>query len=126
MRCSTIAHPAGCRSIPVVAHQHLSSRMPGRRTAARCRTAVKSVFQVHGVDAAGRVVLRRQLKRRHVLAFRLPREELPFRHTDALAIGDEAAFGPVKGIRTLVFSLEVVEFSYTYRGQSDILQLRDA
>src|ERR1700757_2363273 len=29
----------------------------------------KSVFQVHGVDAAGRVVLRRQLKRRHVLAF---------------------------------------------------------
>jgi transposase len=29
----------------------------------------KSVFQVHGVDAAGQVVLRRQLKRRHVLAF---------------------------------------------------------
>ena len=29
----------------------------------------KAVFQVHGVDAAGQVVLRRQLKRRHVLAF---------------------------------------------------------
>ena len=29
----------------------------------------KSVFQVHGVDAAGQVVLRRQLKRRQVLAF---------------------------------------------------------
>jgi transposase len=29
----------------------------------------KSVFQVHGVDAAGQVVLRRQLKRRYVLAF---------------------------------------------------------
>src|SRR5262249_58912937 len=29
----------------------------------------KSVFQVHGVDAAGQVVLRRQLKRQHVLAF---------------------------------------------------------
>jgi transposase len=29
----------------------------------------KSVFQVHGVDAAGQVVLRRQLRRRHVLAF---------------------------------------------------------
>ena len=29
----------------------------------------KSVFQVHGVDAAGVVVVRRQLKRRHVLAF---------------------------------------------------------
>ena len=29
----------------------------------------KSVFQVHGVDAQGQVVLRRQLKRRYVLAF---------------------------------------------------------
>jgi transposase len=29
----------------------------------------KSVFQVHGVDAEGKVVLRRQLKRRYVLAF---------------------------------------------------------
>jgi transposase len=29
----------------------------------------KSVFQVHGVDAAGQVVLRRKLKRRYVLAF---------------------------------------------------------
>ena len=29
----------------------------------------KSVFQVHGVDAEGNVTLRRQLKRRHVLAF---------------------------------------------------------
>ena len=29
----------------------------------------KSVFQVHGVNAAGEVVIRRQLKRRTVLAF---------------------------------------------------------
>jgi transposase len=29
----------------------------------------KSVFQVHGVDADGQVVIRRQLKRRYVLAF---------------------------------------------------------
>jgi transposase len=29
----------------------------------------KSVFQVHGIDAEGKVVLRRQLKRRYVLAF---------------------------------------------------------
>ncbi len=35
----------------------------------------KSVFQVHGVDAGGHVVIRRQLKRRYVLAFfeKLPR-----------------------------------------------------
>jgi transposase len=29
----------------------------------------KSVFQVHGVDAAGQVLIRRQLKRRYVLVF---------------------------------------------------------
>ena len=29
----------------------------------------KSVFQVHDVDADGQVVIRRQLKRRYVLAF---------------------------------------------------------
>ena len=29
----------------------------------------KSVFQVHGVDAKGHVLIRRQLKRRYVLAF---------------------------------------------------------
>ncbi len=29
----------------------------------------KSVFQVHGVDAQGKVVVRRQLKRRQVLPF---------------------------------------------------------
>jgi len=29
----------------------------------------KSVFQVHGVDAASQVVIRRKLKRRYVLAF---------------------------------------------------------
>src|SRR5215471_10769262 len=29
----------------------------------------KSVFQVHGIDAAGHAVIRRQLKRRYVLAF---------------------------------------------------------
>jgi transposase len=35
----------------------------------------KSVFQVHGIDATGHVVIRRQLKRRYVLAFfqKLPR-----------------------------------------------------
>ena len=29
----------------------------------------KSVFQIHGVDAEGNVIFRRQLKRRYVLAF---------------------------------------------------------
>jgi transposase len=35
----------------------------------------KSVFQVHGIDTEGRVIVRRQLKRRYVLAFfqKLPR-----------------------------------------------------
>jgi transposase len=29
----------------------------------------KSVFQVHGIDPEGKAVIRRQLKRRYVLAF---------------------------------------------------------
>ena len=29
----------------------------------------KSVFQVHGIDVEGKVIVRRQLKRRYVLAF---------------------------------------------------------
>ena len=29
----------------------------------------RSVFQVHCIDAAGQLVVRRQLKRRHILAF---------------------------------------------------------
>ena len=37
----------------------------------------KSVFQVHGVDNDGKVVIRRQLKRRYVLAFF---EKLPQTH----------------------------------------------
>ena len=42
----------------------------------------KSVFQVHGVDAAGLVVIRRQLKRRSVLAF--------FQKLPACLVGIEA------------------------------------
>ena len=45
-----------------------------RRAACKAVTTIgldiaKSVFQVHGVDAIGKVVIRRQLKRRYVLAF---------------------------------------------------------
>jgi transposase len=29
----------------------------------------KSVFQIHGIDAAGNVIVRRKLKRRYVLSF---------------------------------------------------------
>ena len=38
----------------------------------------KSVFQVHGIDAEGNVLIRRQLKRRYVLAFfKVSRPVLP-------------------------------------------------
>jgi len=42
----------------------------------------KSVFQVHGVDAVGKVIIRRQLKRRHVLPF--------FQKLPACTVGIEA------------------------------------
>jgi transposase len=43
----------------------------------------KSVFQVHGVDAGGQVVVRRQLKRRYVMAF--------FQKVPPCLVGIEAA-----------------------------------
>lgn len=45
----------------------------------------KSVFQVHGVDAQGRVVVRRQLRRLQVLAF--------FKRLDPCLVGMEACSG---------------------------------
>src|SRR5512145_2906555 len=42
----------------------------------------KSVFQVHGIDAEGKVLIRRQLKRRHVLPF--------FQRLPACVVGMEA------------------------------------
>ena len=51
----------------------------------------KSVFQVHGIDAAGQVVIRRQLKRRYVLGF--------FQKLPPCLIGIEACASsrPVRG-----------------------------
>ena len=43
----------------------------------------KSVFQVHGIDAKGDVIIRRQLKRRYVLAF--------FQKLPSCLVGIEAA-----------------------------------
>jgi transposase len=43
----------------------------------------KSVFQVHGVDAAGKVIIRRRLKRRQVLPF--------FQRLPACVVGMEAS-----------------------------------
>src|SRR5208282_2120625 len=42
----------------------------------------KSIFQVHGIDAGGNVVIRRQLRRRHVLTF--------FQNLPACVVGIEA------------------------------------
>jgi transposase len=49
----------------------------------------KSVFQVHGVDGAGQVVIRRQSKRRYVLAFfqKLPACLVPSRPVPHRTIG---------------------------------------
>jgi transposase len=47
----------------------------------------KSVFQVHSVDTNGDVVLRRELKRRYVLAF--------FQKLPACLVGIEACTRPI-------------------------------
>ena len=40
----------------------------------------KSVFQVHGIDAEGKVIIRRQLKRRYVIVFREAAAAVPDWH----------------------------------------------
>jgi transposase len=57
----------------------------------------KSVFQIHGVDAAGNVIVRRQLKRRYVLPF--------FQKLPPCLVGIEACasshhwYGPLVGAK---------------------------
>jgi transposase len=48
---------------------HDSEELPMQTVTTIGFDIAKSVFQVHGVDAGGEVVIRRKLKRRHVLAF---------------------------------------------------------
>ena len=58
----------------------------------------KSVFQVHGIDASGQVILRRQLKRRYVLAF--------FQKLPPCLIGMEACIIGRASCRRLVISYD--------------------
>ena len=56
----------------------------------------KSVFQVHGIDAEGKVLIRRQLKRRYVLAFfreaaAVPRWYRGLRHVASLVARAQGA-----------------------------------
>ena len=69
--CGRLLHPGTeCHWMRLL----LMQRQFGGATHAKAVTTIgldiaKSVFQVHGVDANGQVVIRRQLKRRYILAF---------------------------------------------------------
>src|ERR1700755_2099259 len=52
-------HACGCRKDPTIRRSKHASGLD----------IAKSVFRIHGVDAAGNVIVRRQLKRRYVLPF---------------------------------------------------------
>jgi transposase len=70
----------------------------------------KSVFQLHGVDVAGQVVIRRQLKRRYVLAF--------FQKLPPCLVGIEAcgtSWGRTAGRRLYHLPLAQLEISPLYR-----------
>src|SRR5271169_5149509 len=54
----------------------------------------KSVFQVHGVDAGGQVIVRRQLKRRYVLTF--------FQKLSPCLVGIEACASSLYWARELI------------------------
>src|SRR6202163_3914793 len=55
--------------VGAVEGSHDSEELPMQTVTTIGLDIAKSVFQVHGVDADGQVVIRRQLKRRYVLAF---------------------------------------------------------
>jgi hypothetical protein len=55
----------------------------------------KSVFQIHGVDAAGNVIVRRQLKRRYVLPGILPSLASSHR-SDAMALNNCSMWSPTQ------------------------------
>ena len=61
----------------------------------------KSVFQVHGIDAQGKVIIRLQLKRRYVLAFfqKFRRASLELKPAPPVIIG--RANSRLLGIRLL-------------------------
>src|SRR5674476_1262580 len=67
----------------------------------------KSVFQVHGVDAEGKVIIRRQLKRRYVLAF--------FRKQPPCLVGIEACASSHH------WSRELNTLGHTVRQQSAVI-----
>ena len=51
----------------------------------------KSVFQVHGVDSVGQLIVRRQLKRRYVLTF--------FQKLPPCLVGIEACASALSNVR---------------------------
>jgi transposase len=63
----------------------------------------KSVFQVHGIDAQGKVIIRLQLKRRYVLAFfqKFRRASLELKPAPPVIIGRAQLQAPGHTVRLL-------------------------
>ena len=79
----------------------------------------KSVFQVHGVDAAGQAVLRRQLRRRNVLAF--------FQKLSPCLVGIEACASSHHWSRELQevgHTVQLMPPAYIMPAVADITELR--
>jgi transposase len=64
----------------------------------------KSVFQVHGIDTEGNVVLRRQLKRRYVLVY--------FQKLPPCLVGSEACASSHHGWREIALPRRCGTFSF--------------
>jgi hypothetical protein len=79
----------------------------------------KSVFQVHGVDAEGNVVLRRQLKRRYVLAF--------FQKLSSCLVGIEACASShhwSRELRALDHTVRLMPPAYVKRHKNDAIDAK--
>jgi transposase len=67
----------------------------------------KSVFQVHGIDADGNVVVRRQLKRRYVLTF--------FQKLPPCLVGIEACASSHYWSLPLSLARPAIDFAWNHR-----------
>src|SRR4051812_17796562 len=66
--CSSTASSSPMQPLRSVTQSRLDQRASARRFV-YCEQTIKSVFQVHGVDAAGKAALKRKLRREEVIPF---------------------------------------------------------
>src|SRR4051812_36340514 len=111
--CSSTASSSPTKPWRSVTQSPLDQRASARRFV-YCEQTIKNFFQVHGVDAAGQVVLRRKLSRGDVLQF--------FKGQPKVLVGIEACGTGhywAREIAALGHEVKLLPPTYVKRGKTD-------